>query len=40
MKNYGDPLNNCNDNMENTRDLGHLNYETPLPEVTTLSQVS
>lgn len=40
MKNYGDPLSNCNDNVESTRHLVDSNYETPLPEDATLPQVN
>lgn len=35
MKNYGDPLSNCNDNTENTVDIVNTNDETPQPEVST-----
>jgi len=40
MKNYGDPLSNCNDNVENTVDTVNSSDETPLPEVSTLPQVN
>lgn len=40
MKNYGDPLSNCNDNMENTVDIVNTNDDTPQSEVSTLTQVN
>jgi len=40
MKNYGDPLSNCNDNVENKEDTINSSDETPLPEVSTLPQVN
>lgn len=40
MKNYGDPLSNCNDNMKNTRDFINSKDEKSLPDVATLSQVN
>lgn len=40
MKNYGDPLSNCNDNVENKIDLVNSNDETQIFDVSTLPQVS
>lgn len=40
MKNYGDPLSNCNDNVENTVDTVNSSDEKPLPEVSTSPQVN
>jgi len=40
MKNYGDPLSNCNDNMENTRNLNNPKNEKPLSDVATLPKVN
>lgn len=35
MKNYGDPLSNCNDNIEDTRNT-LVSNETPIPVMDTL----
>jgi hypothetical protein len=35
MKNYGDPLSNCNDNVEDTRNIVS-NDESPLPAMDTM----
>jgi len=40
MKNYGDPLSSCNDNVENTVDTITSSDKTPLPEESTLPQVN
>lgn len=39
MKNYGDSLNNCNDNEEKARNL-RSNDETPISHTATSSQVN
>lgn len=40
MKNYGDPLNNCSDNVENMKDSIHSIDETPIPVEEPLTQVN
>jgi len=40
MKNYGDPLSNCNDNVENTNNLTNSKDEKPLSDIATLPKVS
>lgn len=39
MKNYGDPLTNCNDNEENTKESINLDEEKSLPNVETSPKV-
>jgi len=40
MKNYGDPLSNCNDNVQSTVDTVNSSDEVPLPEASNLPQVN